>query len=181
VSSTTTLTPADVIGLDRAEAIPTAPPEDIRRDETIADAHVFRLRTRMDEHGTECDIYDERWDDGSGDPVPFVYRVTVRPGQQRGWVVHREQDDRLFFASGAAKLSLWDGREDSPTYRRLEVQVFGTDDRAVVRIPAGVYHAVKNVSDSELVFVNMPTRPYDHMDPDKYRLPLENPVIPYIP
>jgi dTDP-4-dehydrorhamnose 3,5-epimerase len=25
----------------------------------------------------------------------------------------------------------------------------------------------------------MPTRPYDHADPDKYRLPLDNDVIPF--
>ena len=29
------------------------------------------------------------------------------------------------------------------------------------------------------MFVNLPSQPYRHDDPDKYRLPLENDVIPY--
>jgi dTDP-4-dehydrorhamnose 3,5-epimerase len=46
-------------------------------------------------------------------------------------------------------------------------------------IPAGVYHAVQNVGDREAAFVNLPSQPYQHDDPDKYRLPIDNDVIPY--
>jgi dTDP-4-dehydrorhamnose 3,5-epimerase len=46
-------------------------------------------------------------------------------------------------------------------------------------VPKGVSHAVQNVSDQEGMFVNLPSQPYRHDDPDKYRLPLENDVIPY--
>jgi len=31
----------------------------------------------------------------------------------------------------------------------------------------------------DALFVSMPTRPYQHDDPDVYRLPLENDQIPY--
>jgi dTDP-4-dehydrorhamnose 3,5-epimerase len=48
-----------------------------------------------------------------------------------------------------------------------------------VSIPAGVWHAVQNVGHDEAAFINMPSQPYRHDDPDKYRLPLENDVIPY--
>ena len=39
--------------------------------------------------------------------------------------------------------------------------------------------AVKNIGNTDAYFVNMPTRPYSHEDPDKYRLPLRNDRIPY--
>jgi dTDP-4-dehydrorhamnose 3,5-epimerase len=42
-----------------------------------------------------------------------------------------------------------------------------------------VYHAVQNIGIVDAVFINMPTRPYDHGDPDKLRLPLKNGLIPY--
>jgi dTDP-4-dehydrorhamnose 3,5-epimerase len=29
------------------------------------------------------------------------------------------------------------------------------------------------------VAVNFPTTPYDHGNPDKYRLPIDTPLIPY--
>ena len=97
----------------------------------------------------------------------------------KGWVVHYEQDDRLFFSFGTAKVVLYDAREDSPTHQRINELHFGDNNRALLRIPSGVFHAIQNVGDGEVVFVNMPTRPYRHEDPDKYRLPLDNDTIPY--
>lgn len=72
-----------------------------------------------------------------------------------------------------------DARTDSPTYGRLNVFHLGGHDRALLSIPAGVYHAVCNVGADEGAFVNLPSHSYQHDDPDKYRLPLDNDVIPY--
>jgi dTDP-4-dehydrorhamnose 3,5-epimerase len=38
---------------------------------------------------------------------------------------------------------------------------------------------VKNVGHGEAVFVNLPSKPYNHVDPDKYRLPIDAEEIPY--
>jgi dTDP-4-dehydrorhamnose 3,5-epimerase len=77
------------------------------------------------------------------------------------------------------KVVLYDARTASETYGRLNVFHFGDHDRVVLKIPSGVYHAIKNVGDREGAMVNMPSLPYQHDDPDKYRLPLDNDVIPY--
>jgi dTDP-4-dehydrorhamnose 3,5-epimerase len=100
-------------------------------------------------------------------------------GYVKGWVVHLEQDDRLFFALGRARLVLYDGRQDSPTFKRLNRFESGDLNRALIRIPAGVYHAVRNVGAAEVFYYNMPTKPYRHENPDKFRLPLDNDIIPY--
>ena len=94
-------------------------------------------------------------------------------------MVHRHQDDRLFFSAGAFKVVLYDARRGSPTHGVVNVLHPGTHERGLLRIPAGVYHAVCNIGTEEALFVNLPTRPYDHADPDKFRLPRENDVIPY--
>jgi dTDP-4-dehydrorhamnose 3,5-epimerase len=52
-------------------------------------------------------------------------------------------------------------------------------NRSLVVIPRGVYHALENVGNGEAVFINLPTRAYNHENPDKYRLPLKNPLIPF--
>ena len=77
------------------------------------------------------------------------------------------------------RIVLYDARTESPSFGALEVLHLGSHDRALVSIPAGVYHAVQNVGDGEAAFVNLPSAPYDHDDPDKHRLPLDNDVIPY--
>jgi dTDP-4-dehydrorhamnose 3,5-epimerase len=55
----------------------------------------------------------------------------------------------------------------------------GSANRGLLRVPAGVFHAVVNVGASELRFVNLPTRPYRHEQPDKARLPVDTDAIPY--
>ena len=56
---------------------------------------------------------------------------------------------------------------------------FGEHHRGLLVIPAGVYHAAQNVGTVDAYLVNPPTRAYDHADPDKYRLPLKNDLIPF--
>jgi len=146
--------------------------------ELVEGVDVRRARTHADERGTLCEIFDSRWG-FTDDPLVYAYLVTIRPGQVRGWVVHREQTDRLFVYAGVIRIVLYDARTESDTFRRLNVFHFGDHDRALVSIPAGVYHALQNVGDREGAFVNLPSQPYRHDDPDKYRLPLENDIIPY--
>jgi len=146
--------------------------------EPIDGVSLRRPPTHADERGTITEVYDVRWE-FTDDPVVYVYHVTIRPGQIKGWVVHLEQNDRLFAHAGVLKVVLYDARTDSPTFGRLNVFHLGGHDRALLSIPAGVYHAVQNVGDSEGAFVNLPSQPYQHDDPDKYRLPIDNDVIPY--
>ena len=146
--------------------------------ERIAGLQVRRAVTHADERGTLCEIFDCRWG-FSDDPLVYAYHVTIRPGQVKGWVVHRGQNDRLFVYAGVLKIVLYDARTDSETFGRVNVLHLGEHDRALLAIPAGVYHALKNVGDREAAFVNLPSQPYQHDDPDKYRLPPDNDLIPY--
>ena len=170
---------AGIRGLDEAtKDRASVTPEGESLQERIDGVDIRRPPTHADARGTITEIYDERWG-FADDPLVYVYHVTVTPGQVKGWVLHRDQNDRMFVYQGVLKVVLFDAREDSPTRDGLNVFHFGTHDRALLSIPAGVWHAVKNVGDHEAAFVNLPSRPYDHEDPDKYRLPLENDVIPY--
>ncbi len=134
--------------------------------------------THVDERGSLCEIFNAAWgfDD---EPVVYVYQISLLPGFVKGWVLHLEQDDRLFLSVGRFRLVLFDARKNSSTYRSLNVIEAGEFNRCLVRIPAGVYHAVQNVGATEAMFVNLPTRAYCHEAPDKYRLPLSNDLIPY--
>ncbi|RBP39653.1 dTDP-4-dehydrorhamnose 3,5-epimerase [Roseimicrobium gellanilyticum] len=144
----------------------------------IDGVRVRRAVTHPDERGTVCEVFNPEWS-FHPDPLVYVYQVTIRPGQVKGWVVHRLQDDRLFLSQGTMKAVLFDDRESSPTYGLVNEVFLDQHNRGLLVIPAGVYHAIQNVGSDDLLFFNMPTRPYNHTDPDKYRLPLNNDRIPY--
>ena len=145
------------------------------------DGVVVRAATTIqDERGSLCEMYRPSWDVHDA-PLVYVYHVTIRPGATKGWVVHRKQDDRIFVsgAGGVIQAVLYDDRADSPTYGLINELTFGDANRALFTIPAGVWHALRNVGTSDATFINMPTRPYDYEDPDKHRLPLDTGLIPY--
>ncbi|MGH3008986.1 MAG: dTDP-4-dehydrorhamnose 3,5-epimerase family protein [Gaiellaceae bacterium] len=146
--------------------------------ELIDGVRIRAATTQLDERGSICEIYNPAWD-FTDEPLVFAYQTTIRSGQTKGWVLHLEQDDRLFFSSGDVKVVLYDARPESLTFGRFNVHTFGETNRALLRIPAGVYHALQNVGERDALFVNLPTQPYRHDDPDKYRLPLDTPEIPY--
>jgi dTDP-4-dehydrorhamnose 3,5-epimerase len=146
---------------------------------SLIDGVRFKPATTIpDDRGTICEVINSEWEFDEL-PLVYVYQVTIRPQRVKGWVVHRLQDDRIFFSQGTMRIVLYDDRPESPTYKMLNELFIGEHNRALLRIPFGVYHAVQNVGDTDALFINAPTRPYNHADPDKYRLPLNNDLIPY--
>jgi dTDP-4-dehydrorhamnose 3,5-epimerase len=156
----------------------TVTPDGERIETLIEGVRVRPAKVQMDERGSLTEIYSERWS-FSDEPLVYVYQTTIRVGTTKGWVVHFEQDDRLFFDDGDVEVVLYDARVGSPTHGLVNELFFGSANRALVGIPAGVFHAVANLGESELRFVNLPTRPYRHERPDKSRLPPDTDAIPY--
>lgn len=134
--------------------------------------------THVDERGSVCEMFSTAWRFDER-PLVYVYQVSLLPKYVKGWVVHLDQDDRLFFSVGRMRVVLYDARKNSPTFKRLNTVQAGELNRCLLRIPAGVYHAIQNIGPSEAYFFNMPTKPYCHDNPDKFRLPPNNSIIPY--
>src|ERR1700693_6309472 len=156
----------------------TVTPEGERLSEFIDGVRLRPAVTHCDERGSLSEIYRHSWG-FTEEPLVYVYQATIHPGQKKGWIVHLEQDDRLFFNDGAAKVVLYDARSLAPTHGLVQELFVGEADRGLLRIPAGVFHAVVNVGPAELRYINMPTRPYRHEFPDKYPLATDTSAIPY--
>jgi len=144
----------------------------------IAGVQVRSAVTHVDDRGELCEIYDPAWG-VLPEPVVYVYQAMVRPGKTKGWILHREQDDRLFVALGFIRIVLYDARAESPTCGRLNEIFLSERNRGLVVIPRGVFHAVQNVGSFDAYYVNMPTRAYNHRAPDKLRLPPDTDQIPF--
>jgi dTDP-4-dehydrorhamnose 3,5-epimerase len=137
-----------------------------------------RATTHIDDRGTVCELYDPRWH-WHPDPLVFVYMFTLRPGMVKGWGLHKLHEDRYFVISGEMAIVMYDVREDSPTKNQLSKVVLSHYDRGLLNIPAGIWHANWNVGTTDCVVINHPTKPYEHDNPDKYRLPLDTDQIPF--
>ncbi len=134
--------------------------------------------TQIDERGEICEIYNPAW--GLMDaPLVYVYQAIIRPGKIKGWVYHELQEDRLFVSLGTLKIVLFDMRDDSPTAGMINEVHLSERNRGLLIIPRLVAHAVQNIGNCDALFVNMPTRPFNHSAPDKIRIPLNSEKIPY--
>ena len=92
----------------------TVTPEGERIAEFIDGVQLRPAITHSDERGSLTEVYDPAWD-VTDDPLVYVYESRIHPGQKKGWIVHFEQDDRLFFSVGSAKVVMYDARTASPT------------------------------------------------------------------
>jgi dTDP-4-dehydrorhamnose 3,5-epimerase len=145
-------------------------------DKLIQGVTVRRAVTHVDERGDLSEIYNAAWNIDT-DPVTYVYTVTVRPGRVKGWVYHTKQADRIYTISGAIKYVIWDSRPDSPTHGMINEIFLSDRNRGILRIPPFTVHAVQNIGQVDAIFVNLPTLPYNHANPDKYRVSPES--VPY--
>jgi len=71
------------------------------------------------------------------------------------------------------ELVLYDVRPTSSTYGQVRSVVLSQTRRGIVNVPKFVWHADRNIGSCDVVVVNLPTLPYDHASPDKYRLPID--------
>lgn len=134
--------------------------------------------THIDARGSLCELFDSR---STWHPAPLVYSYcfTVRPGMVKGWAMHKQHEDRYFTLFGEMEVVLYDGRDDSATYGLVAKVVLSEYRRRLMNIPAGVWHANRNIGSRDVVVINFPTITYDHANPDKYRLPIDTDQIPY--
>jgi len=135
-----------------------------------------RAITHEDERGEITEILSHAWGFDSA-PIEYVYQAMIRPGRVKGWVYHKLQSDRIFVLSGYSKYVLWDIRPQSPTFGMINEIQLSERNRGLLLIPPYVVHAVQNVGQTDSVFINLPTLPYKHEDPDKYRVDPDS--VPY--
>lgn len=146
--------------------------------EGLAGVHCRDLILHSDDHGTLCELFDPRWT-WHPDPLQTCYFFTIRPGHVKGWALHKGHEDRYCVFQGEIKVVLYDAREGSPTFKQVRIIVLSDQRRQIINIPVGVWHASQALGTKDALAVNFPTAPYDHKNPDKYRLPVDTDLIPY--
>ena len=108
-----------------------------------------------------------------------VYCTTVNPGLVKGWHYHKKQVDNFVCVSGMIKLVAYDNRPGSSTKGVVNEFFIGVHNPMLVQIPAGVLHGFKGISSHEAMVINVSTEPYNHQQPDEYRVDPHQNNIPY--
>lgn len=135
------------------------------------------LKVVVDERGRLAEIL--RSDSDLFKKFGQVYFTTAYPGVIKAWHYHKIQTDYFLCIKGMTKLVLCDYREDSPTYKMINEFFTGEHHPLLVVIPPLVCHGFKAISTEESVMINIPTEPYNHDNPDEYRLEAYTDEIPY--
>ena len=138
---------------------------------------VTTKRVIPDERGRLTEIF--RSDEEDFEKFGQVYVTTAYPGVVKAWHYHKKQTDNFFCLVGMMKVVLYDAREGSPTHGEVNEFFLGLHNPIRLRIPKGVYHGFKCVSDREAMVLNVPTEVYNYAEPDEYRVPPHDPSIPY--
>ena len=135
------------------------------------------LRVVPDERGWLMEII--RRDDPFFVGFGQTYLTAIYPGVVKGWHWHRRQIDHFCVIKGMAKVVLYDRRDGSPTHGEVNEFFIGEKNPSVVVIPCGVLHGMKGIGAEPAFLLNLTTEPYNHADPDEFRVPPHDGTIPY--
>ena len=153
----------------------------------IQGVEIHRLARFVDDRGFFQEIYRAKADHpGSeglaaffrGVPVAQVnYTIVDVENHIKGLHYHLKQQDVWFCPHPSkAKFVLFDVRKDSPTYLRTQVVVAGDGQDLLVRIPEGVAHGYRPLTNPCALFYIV-TRTFDVNDPDEFRIAWDHPAV----
>lgn len=74
---------------------------------------------------------------------------------------------------------LYDNREGSSTYGKVNEFFMGDYNPMLISIPKGVIHGFKCIGETEAIVINCPSEVYNYEDPDEFRIDPHNSDIPY--
>ena len=98
-----------------------------------------------------------------------TYLTTAFPNVIKAWHWHENQDDNFCVVKGMARVALYDGRKDSPTFGNVCTYFIGEKNPQVIHIPRGVWHGYKAIGNETCYLINLVTKAYDYNKPDENR------------
>jgi dTDP-4-dehydrorhamnose 3,5-epimerase len=143
----------------------------------IAGVKVRRLPAIPDERGVLTELL--RADDPEYPRFGQVYMTTTYPGVVKGWHCHERQTDMICCVSGDLKLVLYDGGSVAAEDAIINEIFLGDANPLLVKVPCGIWHGWKCISQRTAIVLNMPDRVYDYGSPDEIRKDPHSDEIPY--
>ena len=147
--------------------------------ELILGVSVRELTNVLMENGSLTEIFRDDWQPDTA--ARHVFQRLLPQGKVSAWHAHAATVDRLFCGYGTVRITLYDGRANSPTQGRTNVFRTGRERPQLITIPPGVWHAVVNIGTADALLINAASQPYDHSRPDHLSLAPGSGEIPVEP
>jgi dTDP-4-dehydrorhamnose 3,5-epimerase len=145
--------------------------------ELINDVIIKELKPILDERGYLQECFRSDWP--QYEKFGQSYITVAFPNVVKAWHCHKIQTDNMVCISGNAKLVLYDGREESSTYKKINEIFFGEKSPLLVTIPPNIWHGFKAMGGEKMMVINTPTELYNYSETDEYRLPYDTADIDY--
>ncbi len=153
----------------------------------IDGVRVHRLTRFVDDRGFFQEIYRAGGDHPGSEALAEFFRgvpvaqinfsLVDAPGHVKGLHYHLKQQDVWFCPHPSkAKFVLLDVRKGSRTCGRTQVIVAGDGHDLLVRIPEGVAHGYRALT-NPCTLLYIVTRTFDARDPDEFRIPWDHPAV----
>ncbi len=134
---------------------------------------VRKLIVHKDESGTLFETLRSDWSDvyNSADLKFAMQYMSVTPSgmvrDEHEWHVHQFQKDRFICAAGRIVVAVFDPRNDSKTFGKLNLFLMGPaieEEMYLLVIPEKTYHGFAVISSDPAYLLNFPTNLYDGSD-----------------
>ncbi|HEY3203879.1 MAG TPA: dTDP-4-dehydrorhamnose 3,5-epimerase family protein [Thermoanaerobaculia bacterium] len=162
-------------------------PKDYAKPSAIHNVRTLRLKRLTDDRGFFLEVFraaanhpDSRELAEFFDGVAVAqinFSVVDVEGHIKGLHYHLKQDDIWFVPPPSkAKFVLFDVRHASPTSGKTQVIVAGGGQDLLVRIPAGVAHGYRPLTNPCALFYIV-TETFDPASPDEFRISWDHPAV----
>ena len=130
-------------------------------------------------------IYDERGDilhmlratDPHFDHFGEVYFSWANPGYIKAWKKHKEITINFAVPVGTIQVVVFDDRQQSSSFNRVQEFVLGREDYYLLTIPANLWYGFRAIGNHAALVTNCATGPHDPLE--ALRRDLHDPAIPY--
>ncbi len=106
-----------------------------------------------------------------------IYFSYVYPKMIKAWHIHKKMTLNYVAAYGKIKLVLYDGREKSKTFGKIQEIFLSNDNHLLVSIPPLIWNGFSSADDNLAVLANCSDIPHDKMEIS--RLDYDDPKFPY--
>jgi len=141
----------------------------------IQDVIIKSIKKHCDDRGFFAEII-KKGEDTFCDIQQTSYTETL-PGVIKAFHWHKIQWDVWFVCRGMAEVVLCDLREDSRTYKEIQVIYAGEDNPVLILIPPHVAHGYRVLGNEKVGLFYHTTRAYDSTNPDEERIPYDSEEI----
>lgn len=147
------------------------------QSDLILGVKVTTLKLLPNERGRLMEI--QRQDDPLFPGFGQAYITSTFPNVIKAWYKHSEQIDQIAVISGMLKLVLYDNRENSLTFGKVNTIFLGDLAPKLVQIEPKIWHGFQAIGEKEAFAIHLNSIAFKYDETDEERLPPDSELIPY--